>query len=178
MFKRVLFINMLLPALAFQPGTKVEAADVTITGRVMAASCTVSPVLAGGQEVDLGTLGRTRLQNAGEAGDWKSFSLNLSNCPAGTGQSTVTFTGTPEGAGGMLFANTEPAATAASNIAVQIAKDTDHNAVLSNGSVMTVNVDTLTRTATFPLAARLYTPSGGVQAGQVSSSVLVNFTYQ
>lgn len=178
MLKRVFFINMLLPALAFLPGAKVEAADVTITGKVTAASCTVSPILVGGLAVNLGTLARTQFQNASDAGDWKSFSLNLTNCPTGTTDSTVTFTGTPSGTGGTLFANTEPVTTAATNMAVQMAKDADHNAVLSNGSTMTVNVDTLTGTATFPLAARLYTPSGGVQAGQVSSSVLVNFTYQ
>lgn len=178
MLKRVFLLNMLLTALAVLPGTKVEAADVTVTGKVIASSCTVSPVLAGGQEVNLGTLGRVQFQHANDTGDWKSFSLNLTHCPAGTSQTTVTFTGTPDGTNAALFANTEPAATAAPNIAVQMAKDADHSAVLSTGSSMTVNVDTLTGTATFPLAARLYTPSGGVQAGQVSSSVLVNFTYQ
>lgn len=178
MFKRVFVLNMLLSALTVLPGTKVEAADVTITGKVIAASCTVSPVLAGAQEVNLGTLGRTHFQNANDAGDWKSFALNLTNCPAGTSQTTVTFTGTPDGTNATLFANTEPVASAAPYMAVQMAKDADHSAVLSTGSTMTVNVDTLTGTATFPLAARMVTPSGGAQAGQVSSSVLVNFTYQ
>lgn len=178
MFKRVFVLNMLLSALAVLPGAKVEAADVTITGKVIASSCTVSPVLVAGQEVNLGTLGRTKFQFANDTGDWKSFSLNLTNCPAGTSQTTVTFTGTPDGNDATLFANTEPAATAASNMAVQMVKDADHSAVLSTGSTMTVNVDTLTGTATFPLAARMYTPSGGAQAGNVTSSVLVNFTYQ
>ncbi|MNC69949.1 hypothetical protein D3C75_1206990 [compost metagenome] len=59
-----------------------------------------------------------------------------------------------------------------------MAKDADHSAVLSNGNTMTVNVDGATNTATFPLAARLYTPAGNVGAGLVSSNVLVNFTYQ
>ncbi|BCG10329.1 fimbrial protein [Buttiauxella agrestis] len=178
MLKRVFFLNMLLPALAALPGTAAKAADVTITGRVIAASCTVNPMLAGGQEVDLGTLGRTHFQNAGDTGDWKSFSLNLTNCPAGTSQSTVTFSGTPTGTGGSLFANTEPVSTAAVNMAIQMAKDADHSAVLSNGNSMTVDVDDVARTATFPLAARLYTDVGSVGAGRVSSSVLVNFTYQ
>ncbi|MGL5387635.1 MAG: fimbrial protein [Serratia sp. (in: enterobacteria)] len=178
MFKRVFVLNMLLSALAVLPGTKVEAADVTITGKVIASSCTVNPVLVAGQEVNLGTLGRTRFQNANEAGDWKSFTLNLTNCPAGTTSVKATYTGTPDGTDATLFANTEPAATAAPYMAVQMAKDADHSAILSTGSTMTANVDTLTGTATFPLAARMYTPSGGAQAGQVSSSVLVNFTYQ
>lgn len=178
MLKLTFLLNMLLPTLAVLPGMQARAADVTITGKVTSAACTVSPILVGGQEVDLGTLGRTRFQHANDAGDWKSFSLNLINCPAGTSKSTVTFTGTPDGIDSTLFANTEPVATAAPSMAVQMATDADHSAVLSNGSSLTVNVDTLAGTATFPLAARLYTPLGGVQAGQVSSSVLVNFTYQ
>lgn len=178
MLKRDIFLTMLLSTLAVLPGSKVEAADVNITGNVTAAACTVSPALTGGQTVDLGTLGRTQFQHAGDTGNWKSFTLNLTNCPGGTSKSTVTFTGTADGTDGTLFANTETAATAAPNIAIQMAKDTDHSAILSNSSTMTVDIDSLTSTATFPLAARLYTPSGGVQAGQVSSSVLVNFTYQ
>lgn len=178
MLKRLFLLNMLFSALAVLPGTKVEAADVIVSGKVIASSCTVSPVLAGGQEVNLGTLGKTRFQNANDAGDWKSFSLNLSNCPAGTSQTKVTFTGTPDGTNATLFANTEPVATAAPNMAVQMAEGADHSVVLSTNSTMTVAVDTLTGTATFPLAARMYTPSGGVQAGNVTSSVLVNFTYQ
>lgn len=178
MFKRVFMLNMLLSALAVLPGTKAQAADVNITGKVIASSCTVSPVLAAGQTVDLGTLGRTRFQFANDAGTWKSFTLNLTNCPAGTSTVKATYTGTPNGTDATLFANTEPVATAAPNMAVQMAKDSDHTAVLSTGSTMDVTVDTLTGTATFPLAARLYTPTGGAQAGQVSSSVLVNFTYQ
>lgn len=178
MFKRVFMLNMLLSALAVLPGTKAQATDVNISGQVIASSCTVSPVLAAGQTIDLGTLGRTHFQFANDAGTWTSFALNLTNCPAGTSQTTVTFTGTPDGTNATLFANTEPALTAAPYMAVQMAKDADHTAVLSTGSVMTVAVDALTGTATFPLAARLYTPTGGAQAGQVSSSVLVNFTYQ
>lgn len=178
MLKRVFLLNMLFVALAVLPGTKAEAADVTVTGKVIASSCTVSSSLAGGQDVNLGTLGRVRFQNANDTGDWRSFSLNLTNCPAGTSQATATFTGTPDGTNTTLFANSEPMATAAPNMAVQMVKDTDHSAVLSNASTMTVNIDTLAGTATFPLAARLYTPVGGAQAGQVSSSVLVNFTYQ
>lgn len=178
MFKRVFLLNMLLSALAVLPGMQAEAADVTITGKVTAAACTVSPALVGGQSVDLGTLGRTLFQNSGDAGNWKSFALNLTNCPSGTTKTTVTFTGTPNSSDATLFSNTEPLATAATNIAIQMAQDANHSTILSNGSTMTVDIDGLTNTATFPLAARMYTPSGSVGVGQVSSSVLVNFTYQ
>ncbi|HBE9178828.1 TPA: fimbrial protein [Serratia fonticola] len=178
MLKRVFFLNMLLPALAVLPGTAAKAADVTITGKVIAASCTVSPVLVGGQSIDLGTLGRLGFQHAGNAGEWQPFALSLTACPAGTTKTTVTFTGVQDGVDATLFANTEPSATAASHIAVQLAEDANRGVVLSDNSTMTVDIDSVSNTASFPLAARLYTPSGGVQAGKISSTVLVNFTYQ
>ncbi|WP_337262917.1 MULTISPECIES: fimbrial protein [unclassified Serratia (in: enterobacteria)] len=159
--------------------SSVQAADTTITvsGKVVAAACTVESGLINGQTVDLGVFGRTKLQAPGTAGDWRSFSLKLTNCPPGTNKSTVTFSGTPDSHNAELFANTEPLASAAANVAVQIAKDSDRSAVLSNNSMMTVDVDGA-RNATFPLAARLYTPLGNTQAGNVASIVLVNFTYQ
>ncbi|MBK5143074.1 fimbrial protein [Budviciaceae bacterium BWR-B9] len=141
-----------------------------------ASACTVNPILAAGQEVNLGTQGRTKFQAANDAGAWENFTLNLTNCPAGTTQSTVTFSGTPDGTNSTLFANTEPAASAATHMAVQMVKEADHNAILSNNSTMTVNISA--GSATFPLAARLYTPLGEAGAGKVSSSVLVGFTYQ
>lgn len=168
---------LMLAGLLFCSTGNADPVQINVTGKVIAASCTVSPGLAGGQTVDLGTLGRTSLQHPGDAGDWRSFSLNLSNCPPGTSSSTVTFTGVPDSDDASLFANTEPALSSAQNVAVQMAKDSERNVVLSNASTFTVAVDS-SHNATFPLAARLFTPVGGVQAGAVASSVLVNFTYQ
>lgn len=157
-----------------------RAADTTISvsGKVVAASCTVSSELQSGQEVDLGTVGRTHFLHANDAGNWQNFSLKLADCAASTSKATVTFTGTPDGTDSTLFANTESTETAATNMAVQIAKESDHSAVLSNASTMTIDIDSSSQTATFPLAARLYTPTGNVSPGNVSSSVVVNFTYQ
>lgn len=59
MLKRIFLLNMLLSVFAVLPGMQAEAADVTITGKVTASACTVSPILASGQSVNLGTLGRT-----------------------------------------------------------------------------------------------------------------------
>ncbi|MGL5384395.1 MAG: fimbrial protein [Serratia sp. (in: enterobacteria)] len=173
---------MLLPALAVLPGTQAGAADnssLNINGNVIAAACTVGSDLVAGQAVSLGTLGRTKFQVSGDADStWHNFSLELTNCPVGTTSSTVTFSGTPDATDATLLANTEAQATAATNMAVQMSKQSDNSAILSNGSTMTVNVDTTTGTASFPLAARMKTPTGNVQAGKVSSTVLVDFTYQ
>lgn len=168
----------LLLIIAVLSAESAMAANVNITGKVIAATCSVSTSLTSGQQVDLGTLGRTKFQFANDAGEWQSFSLQLNNCPEGTKRSTVTFTGTPDDNDATLFANTEPETSAAKNIAIEMAKDADRSVVLSNNSTMTVDVDTASKSATFPLAARMYTSVGGVQPGNVTSTVLVNFTYQ
>ena len=159
-------------------GIDAQAVDFTISGKVVATPCSVETNLASGKSIDLGTLGRTRFQAAGNAGDWQDFVLNLTGCPIGTSQVTTTFTGTPDSNDATLFANTEPAVTAATNIAIQMAQAGNTRSVLSNNSSMTINVDNTTRSAVFPLAARMYTPTGGTQAGLVSGTVLISFTYQ
>ncbi len=155
-------------------------ADATLnfTGRLVAPACTVGSTLADGQSVNLGTTGRTQLQQANQAGEWKEFNLELTNCPTGITKSTVTFTGTPDTVNATLFANTEAGDAAATHVAVQMAEQGNLSNVLSNGSSLEKSVDTTAKTVTFPLAARLYTPDGGARAGQVSATVLVNFTYQ
>lgn len=165
-------------AVLFSTSLMASPITLNVTGNVIAAACTVDTTLAGGQQVQLGDVGRTKLQNVGEAGPWKSFSLQLINCPTGTSFSTATFTGTADSSDTTLFANTEPATTAAAQVAVQMADDNNRGTVISNNGSMTVSVDSTAKTAIFPLAARLYTPTGGVQPGSVSATVLVNFTYQ
>lgn len=178
MSAKFIFITMLLPNILGLVSTFAEAADLHITGRVIAASCTINGFSGGGQNINLGDLGRSQLQNSNHGGGWTSFTLTLSNCPTGTNQASVTFTGIPDSRDPSLYANTEQAETAATGVSIQLVKDNDHSIILSSASTMSVDVDDITRTASFPLAARLYTLQGGVQAGRVSSSVIVNFTYQ
>lgn len=178
MLKRHL-LTMLLSGLAIFPGTEVMAIDayMLVKGKVVASACTVETGLAGGKTVDLGTFGRTKFKHSGEAGDWVDFTLNLSNCPPGTTKSTVTFTGNPDSDDATLFANSEPTESAATHIAIQMTKGNDRNAILSNNSSWEASVDS-GRNIVFPLSARMITPAGSVRAGQVSGSVMVNFTYQ
>ncbi|HGM5492470.1 TPA: fimbrial protein [Serratia fonticola] len=179
MFKHT-YLYVLFPVLAIFPGTRLMAADpaINLTGRVIAAACTVETGLASGKTVELGTVRRTALQHPGDAGAWNAFTLNLLNCPVGTTKTTVTFTGTPDGDDSTLFANTEPAPGAAQSVAVQMAQDSDRSRIISNSDTLTVNIDAGTHTASFPLAARLYASADNVQAGRVSSTVLVNFSYE
>lgn len=150
---------------------------INVTGKLITAACTVDSSLSGGHTIDLGTSGRTDFLHAGETGEWKRFTLNLFNCPANTLSTTATFSGTPDSNDNLLFANNSPSLTAAKNIAVQVVKDDERNVTVSNNSTLTVSVDS-NHNATFPLAARLITPTGEVRPGTIMSTVLVNFTYQ
>ncbi|HBT4792456.1 TPA: type 1 fimbrial protein [Klebsiella quasipneumoniae subsp. similipneumoniae] len=152
---------------------------LNISGKILTGTCTVSPVLIAGQQVPLGSLERSKFKSPGAADpNWHNFSLELTNCSAGITTSTVTFSGAEDSNDRLLFANTEPELSAAKNMAVQISRQDNNNEILSNGSSMTVNVNNQNGTASFPLAARMITPVGNATAGEVSSLVLVTFTYQ
>jgi minor fimbrial subunit len=177
LLKKITFPLLSVMGMLFQGVGHADPVNISVTGKVVAGSCTVGVALTSGQLVNLGSLGRTQLLSAGSASEWKSFTLNLSNCPSEITKSSVTFTGTPDNNDMTLFANGAPSPTAATGVAVQMASDNDHNVILSNNSTLTANVDG-SQNITFPLAARLYTPTGGVRPGDITSTVLVNFTYQ
>ena len=165
-------------ALLWTINVRADVVNVNITGLVIAPSCTINPVLVAGQPVSLGSPRSDTLQNSGDADPvWNNFTLELTHCPLATSSSTVTFTGTPDADDASLFANTEPVGSAASNVAIEISRQSDHSAIISNGSTLTERVATVTRTVSFPLAARIKTPTGNVTGGAVSASVLVDFTY-
>lgn len=167
-----------ITALLWTINARADVVNVNVTGLVIAPSCTINPLLVAGQPVSLGSPRSDTLQNSGDADPvWNNFTLELTHCPLATSSSTVTFTGTPDADDATLFANTEPVGSAASNAAIQVSRQSDHSTIISNGSTLTANVDTATRTVSFPLAARIKTPTGNVTGGGVSASVLVDFTY-
>lgn len=159
------------------PSAQAVESNLKISGKVVAAACMVETQLMSGLQVDLGNIDNTKMQFPGNAADWQHFNLNLINCPAGTTSSTVTLSGQPEIDNTRLFSNTEPEITAAKFVSVQIADANNFDNILSNTDTMTVDIDNDNK-AVFPLVARLYTSTGGVRAGKVSSTVTVNFTYR
>lgn len=177
MLKR--YIAVFFSVLIMLPVISANAATLTLSARIIAGSCTVNPVLAAGQQQSLGSLLKSGLTESGDADPvWHNFSLELTGCPPTTTSSTVKFTGTPDSNDGTLFANTAPAGSAAQNVAVEMSKQSNNSDILSNGSTMTVKVETTNGTASFPLAARMKTPTGNVGQGDVAAIVQVEFTYQ
>lgn len=150
--------------------------NINLDGKITTTACTVETKLANGLNINLGKTLYTSMQNSGDVGIWNDFSLNLTSCPKGTNKSTMTLSGIVDNDDSSLFINTATGESAATNVAVQLANQLNRSQTLSNNSQLTVTI--INNQASFPLSARISTPSGGVTPGLVKSTVLVNFTYQ
>lgn len=148
------------------------APDVTITinGKVTAAACTINN--SGTYTVTMPDVTAATLNSANTFGDWKPFDVTLSNCPAGTSTVKATFDGTADGT---KYANTTGTGYA-TNVAVQLQNRSGTVADKGKNSTMTVNVDA-SKNATFDLQARPYSTPGSATVGNISTVVLMNFTY-
>ncbi|WP_249213354.1 MULTISPECIES: type 1 fimbrial protein [unclassified Tatumella] len=148
----------------------VSAADVTITisGKVVAKPCTIATTNA---NVALGNLPTFSFVNAGSASDWKTVTLDLTNCPIGTSSVKATFTGTSDSTG-TYFSNQGTAG----NIALQLADSSGNN--LTNGGSLTSTVSDATLSTAFNLQVRAITPVGKVTQGTIQSTIDVTYTWQ
>ena len=157
-------------ALIFLALCSARAADVTITinGQVVAKPCTIATTNA---NVALGNLPTFSLINAGSTSDWKTVTLNLTNCPVGTSNVKATFSGTSDSTG-TYFSNQGTAG----NIAVQLADSSGNN--LTNGSSLTSAVSDSTLATAFNLEVRAITPAGKATQGTIQSVINVTYTWQ
>ena len=147
-----------------------QAADVTITinGKVVAKPCTIATSTA---NVSLGNLSTTSLASAGATSDWKTVTLNLTNCPVGTSSVLATFSGTSDSTGS-YFLNQGTAG----NIAVQLADSSGNN--IANGGVLTSAVSDSSLASAFNLEVRAISPAGSATQGTIQSVVNVTYTWQ
>lgn len=145
---------------------------INIAGKVVASPCTVDTDTVD-KQVELGSYYRSQLINAGQATDWRDFSLLLTQCPVGTTSATVTFSGTADSGDATAFINSGSAA----NVALRLTS-ADHATTYSNGSSVKADIDASTKKATFPLSARIFTPAGNAGSGSFNSVVSLDFTWQ
>lgn len=163
----------LLIIVAGMMSNAVQAANLNISGTVVANPCTVDTGSVS-QYVDFQQVHKSQLIDVGSSTDWKSFQVKLTNCPEATEKATVTFSGTPAPEAPLtMFAN----ASTATNVAVQMAPDAVRTQFLGNGSTMVVDIDAQ-HNAVYNLAGRLVSVNGSAGPGDFSSIVLMNFTYQ
>ncbi|CNI11569.1 putative mannose-resistant/Proteus-like fimbrial protein [Yersinia aldovae] len=167
-----LFKRTLLVAVVGMICHTTQAADLSVTGHVVASPCNVDSGSVS-KDIDFGQLRSTDLKTAGSTSDWQAFQIKLTNCPLSTNKATATFSGTPATENNTLYANTGTA----ENVAVQMAQDSDKAKVLGNGSSMTVDIDAR-HNAVYDLTGRLLSVAGNTGPGTFSSVVQMNFTYQ
>lgn len=146
---------------------------VTITGKVVAAACTVDN--SGAYSVVMPDVTAAVLNPANSSGAWKTFDVTLSNCPAGTSTVTAAFDGTADGLDANKYANATGTGYA-TNVAVQVQNRSGTIADKGKNSTMTVSIDA-SKNATFDLQARPYSTPGGGTVGNITTVVLMNFTY-
>lgn len=153
----------------------IQAADTTITinGKVTAAACTINN--GGTYTITMPDVTAATLNTPSSYGAWESFNITLSNCPAGTSTVTATFDGTPDSQDALKYANSLGTGYA-KNVSVQVQNRSGTSSDKGKNSTMTVDVDE-SKNATFDLQARPYSSSGNATVGNITTLVLMNFSY-
>lgn len=137
----------------------------TISATVTAGPCTVD---TSSSTQDFGDVFAGDITGKGE---YKNFSLTLSNCPAGTSSVTATFSGTADATAPSWYYKNSGSAT---GIGIELASN-GGGVGLGNGKTMTAAVDN-SRKATFNLSARI-NKEGTPMPGTILATVTVTYSY-
>lgn len=148
-----------------------DPVNIEVEGKVVAAPCIVNNNV-GSLDVNLGSNIKTAdLATANSGSTLKPFNIVLSNCPTGTKNVTVVFTGDIDDDAPTMYKNTGTA----ENIAVELSEQ-GSDTILSNKSELTQPV-LADKTVTFALNARAYTVTGDVGPGNITAVVQATFSY-
>jgi len=171
-----LMSKLILVPLILLLSVKTFAADnvtINITGRVAASSCNIDN--SGTYNINLGQkIPSVKLINANSYSDWIPFNFTLSKCPTGTSSVTATFSGNADSSDTTIYAN----ATGdeyAKNVAVQL-QNAETGSNLGDKTTMNIKVAS-DKSVNFPLRARVYSTQGKATSGNISTTVLINLTY-
>ncbi|ASG87976.1 fimbrial protein [Salmonella enterica] len=150
-----------------------SALTIDITGKVVASPCTIN----GGDDtldVNLGNnIEASELESAGNATNWKNFSLKLTNCPPSTTSFSVAFAGTTDSDDANFYANTGTA----TNLKLALTSQ-DGKTIFNNGSSLeNVLIDASTNAYNLDLRTRAES-KGLVMPGTIKGQIQATFTYQ
>lgn len=146
--------------------------EIAVTGKVIAAPCIVNSDTAN-KVIEFPKTEARSMADSGSSGEWVSSVLELDNCPVYLQSVVAKFSGVPDVHDGTTYKN----GGNAENVALQlssVATATNYG----DGSTMMVDVDPATHKAFFPLAARIYSPTGNAGVGSFSVVVCFEFSYQ
>ncbi|AWH87598.1 fimbrial protein [Limnobaculum parvum] len=172
--------KVLLAAALFTaiPST-VMAGEITFTGKVIDAGCTVDVDGSTDKTIDIGSTPKSDLSGAGMTGAPKAFTINLKGCPtAGAGVPTtasVKFSGTTDG-NETYFKNSLTGATAAANVAVLL-KDSSDTDIINNDGNQPITLPIAGGDIAANYTARLVATATGVTSGDVQSVVTYTVSY-
>ncbi|ALX92417.1 hypothetical protein AV650_02040 [Serratia fonticola] len=146
---------------------------LNISGRVIASPCVVNNN-NGDLNIDLGTkIQANTLVTAGAGTTPTPFNLSLTDCPLGTNNVKVTFTGTAAAAPqSNMYLNTG----VATPLAIELSEQ-GSGTLLGNGSSLTQAVQA-DKSVTYALNARAVTATGNVTPGTIVAAIQADFTYQ
>ncbi|MDK9357757.1 fimbrial protein [Lelliottia sp. V106_10] len=161
---------VVLPLILAGGAVHAAGTSIDVKGRVVANPCTVDTDSVK-KNITVPSTQAHALIDPSSGGDWVNFSLDVNKCPVYLKTVTVTFTGPADKDDATTYQNTGDA----KNVSLQLAAS-DIN--YGNGSTLQVNVDQSAHSATFPLAARMYSAKGGATQGSFGAVVNFDFTYQ
>ncbi|ENA0608719.1 type 1 fimbrial protein [Enterobacter bugandensis] len=164
---------MVFTAAGFSMLGSSYAADsqLNISANIVAPTCKIAATSVN-QRVDLGKGRIVDLNQPNAATAWKSFKVELNDCPDSLREVVATFSGTPDVKAADYYLNSGTA----NDIAVEV-KDAADKFILSNGSTITTSVDTQ-HNAAFDMKGRMITPSGKPTSGSVSATIELSFTFR
>lgn len=103
---------------------------------------------------------------------WINFSIKLKNCPISTQKATLTIAGTADPNNGNYFINNGTA----KNIALNLVENRNKT-IIKNGSKLEAIINSQTKMAEYPLAARLIKTGDGISTGTFKSHLEFTLIY-
>ena len=165
-------------ALALAPtANAATGGTITITGKVIAPTCSVSNATAGNLSVNLPTVLTSAFSGSGSTTGATPFNLALTGCPTNPSgvQVAAQFSGTGINATDGNLINT---AASGSNVEVQLTNSAGTAINLkTTPTPVTATVDA-SGNATLNYQAQYYAAVGAVTGGAVQASVQYTLTYQ
>lgn len=161
----------------YSAGAMAADGTITITGDIVANTCTVTGSAGKNVTVTLPTVGASSLATVGQTAGATPFSISLSSCPAGLTSAKTNFEvgSTVNPVTGNLKNSTAPGS--ATNVEVQLLSNSFQGInVATNANSQTVPISG--GTATMSYYAQYIATGGAAAAGTVNTSVQYSMTYQ
>lgn len=152
-----------------------DEAQIGVSATITESSCTVVNPYNDTNSVHLGKMRTADMVQPGSAGQWAAFNIELIDCPKDKNTVTLTVTG-PTDENPVYYKN-ESDTTGTQNVAIEVTNESGEKA-LSNGATFDLPIDPLRQEALFTMKARMVTPKGYAQVGDVSGHIELAFSYQ